>query len=60
MTFFNPLLDHIFRPCVTHNLHHAINKGYMTTIPYDHLYERGARQRDMDRLNKACKTHYPL
>lgn len=58
--FFNPLLDLLLKPNVTHNLHHAINVGYMTTVPYDHLLSRAARQRDMDKYNKVCKTHYPL
>jgi len=60
VTFFNPLLDFLLKSNVTHNLHHAINKGYMTTVPYDHLLNRAARQRDMDEYNRVCKTHYPL
>lgn len=60
VTFFNPLLDLLLKSNVTHNLHHAVNKGYMTTVPYDHLLSRKARQRDMDLYNRVCKTHYPL
>jgi len=35
--FWNPLLDNIMRGAVSHNLHHALNKGHYTIWPQHHF-----------------------
>ena len=33
ISFFNPLLDSIMKPAMSHNLHHALNSGHYTIWP---------------------------
>ena len=35
--FWNPLFDNMMRGCVSHNLHHALNKGHYTIWPKHNL-----------------------
>jgi len=52
---WNPILDYVFRCNVAHNLHHALNKGNYTFIPYHHITWSG-RKFDLDRYNDLMKT----
>lgn len=55
--FYNPILDHFMNANICHQLHHSINAGYLTTIPFHHLIE--GKQKDMQKYNMYCKTNFP-
>ena len=58
--FFNPILDHFMRPTVCHNLHHFVQVGYYTQIPFHQLFNRKARENDIALYNQHMNTQYPL
>ena len=58
--FFNPILDLCMRPVLCHNLHHTVQVGYYTQIPFSHLFNKKSRANDIDLYNKHMKTHFPL
>lgn len=53
--FLNPLADCIFRATIAHNLHHAVNKGYYTVIPFHHIFA-SERRADVEQFNKLMAT----
>ena len=58
--FFNPFLDHCMRPTLCHNLHHAVQVGYYTQIPFHHLFNKKARTNDIALYNKHMETNFPM
>jgi len=57
--YFNPLLDYLLKPNIYHQLHHAVNKGYLLFVPYHHVSKAPARQRvDTDEYNRVFKTSF--
>lgn len=55
--YFNPLLDRFLKPNVHHQLHHAINKGYLLFVPYHHLLGKG-KQIDVVEYNRVFRTSF--
>jgi len=58
--FFNPFLDYLARPALFHGLHHAIQKGYYTFLPFSHFLSKENRHKDIELYNKHMKTGFPL
>lgn len=69
-SFWNPFLDDIMRPTVSHNLHHALSKGHYTIWPIHHIYgvtsanmanpkRLGGFDEDMKEYNKIYGTSFP-
>jgi len=56
---FNPLLDYLSRPTLTHNLHHAIQNDYHLFVPWSHFVSPESRHNDIEKYNKQMKTHFP-
>ena len=57
--FFNPFLDNCMRPTLCHNLHHTVQMGYYTQIPFNHLFNKKASASDVVLYNKYMKTNFP-
>jgi len=55
--YFNPLLDWLFHPNVTHQLHHALNRGYYMFVPYHHVL-RASREADCAKYNSVFETDF--
>jgi hypothetical protein len=55
--YFNPLLDYIFYPNVTHNLHHIFKKEYLLFVPYSHILPSN-RKLDGRKYNLALQTEF--
>jgi len=55
--YFNPILDNRLKGNVTHQLHHALNKGYYLFVPYEH-FDADARSKDVQKYNKVFKTTF--
>lgn len=54
---WNPLLDHVFRCNVAHQIHHAcLTKNY-TFIPYHHIFS-SRREKDLKQYNTIMKTNF--
>ena len=53
--YFNPLLDHLMKGTICHQLHHALNKGYILFVPYRHLWSPAARRADIDKYRSIFK-----
>jgi len=58
--YFNPLLDHLMKGNVCHQLHHALNKDYLLFVPYAHLWSTEKRRYDIEKYNKCFKTNFNL
>lgn len=68
--FYNPILDSILKPNISHNLHHALNVGHYTVWPWHQLkgvssYDSRVRenvdgniQLDMQAYDKVFKTNF--
>jgi hypothetical protein len=57
--YFHPLLDACFKGNVTHQLHHALNKGHYLFVPWGHMLP-ARRQADCERYNYVFKTDFSL
>jgi len=69
--FFNPVLDYLMNPNISHQLHHALNMGYYTVWPWHQLkgiyhYDfaeksnvDGSVERDFATYNKVLGTCFP-
>ena len=57
--FFNPVLDYLMRPTITHNLHHAVQRGHYIHVPWSHLFFQGSKASDIGLYNKLMKTDFP-
>ena len=57
--FFNPILDFVARPVVSHNLHHATQQSHYTNIAWSHFWDPMSKQNDIDKYNKCMKTKFP-
>ena len=57
--YFVPLLDHLARTTICHNLHHVIQNDYFSIVPHQHLWNPEARKRDIDLYNKHLMTQFP-
>ena len=55
--YFNLLLDWRLKGNICHQLHHALNKGYLLFAPYQHWFS-DKRQLDIDRYNRIFQTSY--
>ena len=55
--YFNPVLDYVFKANITHQLHHALNRGYLLFWPYYHVFP-ASRKADIERYNQVFKTQY--
>jgi hypothetical protein len=70
--FFNPILDSMMNPNVSHTLHHALNLGHYTFFPWHQLpgiarYDATTKsnldstpETDMATYNKVFKTNFPV
>jgi len=69
--FWNPLLDNVLRGALSHNLHHATNRGHYTIWPLHHFVGVETAQHksgkaldgfevDINDFNKLFDTNYPL
>lgn len=56
--YFNPILDYLLKGNICHQLHHALNKGYLLFVPYRHLWSSAARRADVEKYNMIFKTDY--
>ncbi|GMI13863.1 hypothetical protein TrVE_jg10925 [Triparma verrucosa] len=56
--YFNPFLEWLLEPNVTHQLHHALNKGYYLFVPWGHLISRKERLTDCQKYNKVLKCDF--
>lgn len=69
-SFWNPLLDNLMRPCMSHNLHHALNRGHYTIWPLHHFVGvAGVKldpksvegfEEDVKEYNKTFDTAFPV
>jgi len=57
--YFNPVVDYFFKSTITHNLHHALSKGYLTLLPYKH-YLKSEREKDVKIYNQLYETSIVL
>jgi len=69
--FFNPVLDYLMNPNISHQLHHALNMGHYTVWPWHQLkgiyhYDfaeksnvDGSVERDFATYNKVLGTCFP-
>lgn len=69
--FFNPILDSMMNPNVSHTLHHALNIGHYTFFPWHQLpgvarYDAttksnldSSKESDMATYNRVFKTNFP-
>lgn len=55
--YYNPLLDWLFRGNVTHQLHHALSKGYYMFVPWAHALP-GRRRADCEKYNQVFRTDF--
>jgi hypothetical protein len=55
--YFTPFLDCFLHGNITHQLHHALNKGYYLFVPYGHLREE-TRKTDCTKYNKTFETNF--
>lgn len=55
LAFFNPFLDSIMKPNVSHALHHALNRDHYTLWPVHQITMRGV-DRDVAEYNAVFKT----
>lgn len=55
--YFTPGFDCFLHGNVTHQLHHALNKGYYRFVPYRHVFEDD-RKADCSKYNKTFKTNF--
>lgn len=55
--YFNPLLDAVLKGNVTHQLHHALNKGYYLFVPWAHV-RSSRRAADCARYNRVFGTDF--
>ena len=58
--FFNPILDFLARPTVSHNLHHATQQSHYTFVPWQHFWDPMSKQDDTDTYNRCMKTKFPM
>lgn len=56
ITFWNPILDSIFKCNVAHQVHHSTLTANYTFIPYHHLF--GGFARDAQIYNDVMKTNF--
>jgi len=55
--YYNPLLDYQLQANVHHQLHHALNRGYLMFIPYHHVF-KSSQKVDTDKYNSIFKTNF--
>ena len=56
--YFNPIFDWLLEPNVNHQLHHALNKGHYTFVPWEHALSPAKRTADCNRYNQVFKTNF--
>lgn len=68
--FYNPILDALMMPNISHHLHHGLNKGHYTVWPWHQIkgvlnYDAkrrenkdGSQQLDMEAYDEVFKTNF--
>lgn len=58
IVLWNPVLDHLFKCNVAHQLHHSLHDtSYTTFVPYHHVFS-SLREKDVKLYNKVMKTAF--
>jgi len=59
---FNPLLDYLMKPNISHQLHHMLQKGDYMIHPWKHVLSPLTLKDDINQYNKICgtKVNYDL
>ena len=56
--YFFPVLDHIMKGNICHQLHHALNNDYIQFVPYAHMWSSRRRQKDIEKYNATFETDF--